>query len=471
MRSKIFALILLLAFASPCFAGNNSVTPGPFDTATGYQSGPTPNGESLSIAVQPGTGSTYYTTDGSTPTNAKTLYTAPFSLPSNATTTIKSVTYSSNGTQNSAINSATFWAPLNFIPDTGTILYGNGVTAPQPWYDNKNQPIQAHGGGIVYDPDTAQYVWLGQNTNAVTTAWAFGPNQYNQPGMVAYTSTNLYNWNPVGPVVPPIPLTAAYTMGGHQLNAAERCHMFRNSSPSTPNHKWVGWCHLASVYDNYLYAAAGVFSGPTSTGPFTWAAAPVLAPGGGTVNDDNVFVDPNNSNKYLVYTHNTVGASFNAGVVYTQLDSATDYMTFTGSETSADGANREGPVLFYNNGRYFLITSATNNYASTAASSVSYKSATTLAGLNGASDTTIFSSAPTINTVAYVAQSTDIFLLNGYTNSFVLMLDWWFPGGGGSADLTKAGYVFWPVTFPTSSTLQTTAPASWNILGTYGAGP
>ena len=62
--------------------------------------------QTVTITTNEVSGHTYYTTDGTAPSDASTLYTEPISITS--TTTLKAVTYNSVGTEHSAVVSATY---------------------------------------------------------------------------------------------------------------------------------------------------------------------------------------------------------------------------------------------------------------------------------------------------------------------------------------------------------------------------
>ena len=76
-------------------------------------------------------GTTYYTTDGTSPTNASTPYSSAITISS--TTTLKAVTYNSTGTEHSAVVSATYTIAgggvFDFVAAGGAgYNYGSGVS-------------------------------------------------------------------------------------------------------------------------------------------------------------------------------------------------------------------------------------------------------------------------------------------------------------------------------------------------------
>jgi len=65
----------------------------------------------------------------------------------------------------------------------------------QPWLDNNNALIQAHGGSIFYADGV--YYWYGENKDNYR---ADGKNWHN--GVRCYSSADLYNWKDEGSILP-----------------------------------------------------------------------------------------------------------------------------------------------------------------------------------------------------------------------------------------------------------------------------
>src|SRR6476619_6757863 len=68
----------------------------------------------------------------------------------------------------------------------------------QIWLDNNGNRIQAHAGNIRQDFDGVFY-WYGKNkekTTAGSGIWHWGVR--------AYKSTDLYNWDDLGLIIPPV---------------------------------------------------------------------------------------------------------------------------------------------------------------------------------------------------------------------------------------------------------------------------
>ena len=66
------------------------------------------------------------------------------------------------------------------------------------WLDTSGRPIQAHGFSVFYDERENRFVWYGENkefTKKGGTVWTYGIRYY--------TSTDLYNWEDRGLLIPP----------------------------------------------------------------------------------------------------------------------------------------------------------------------------------------------------------------------------------------------------------------------------
>ena len=66
----------------------------------------------------------------------------------------------------------------------------------QVWLDTNGNPIQAHGGSILYVDGI--YYWYGENKEKTT-----GENDIWHWGVRCYASADLYNWEDKGLIIPP----------------------------------------------------------------------------------------------------------------------------------------------------------------------------------------------------------------------------------------------------------------------------
>jgi hypothetical protein len=62
------------------------------------------------------------------------------------------------------------------------------------WADDRGNHLQAHGGGLLWDPQSEKYWFYGEDRTSA--------NGGGQPGVHAYSSTDLYNWKDEGVALP-----------------------------------------------------------------------------------------------------------------------------------------------------------------------------------------------------------------------------------------------------------------------------
>ena len=74
----------------------------------------------------------------------------------------------------------------------------NSIRPGQVWLDTNGNRIQAHGGSIIYVDGV--YYWYGENKEKTT-----GENKIWHWGVRCYASTDLYNWEDKGLIIPPEP--------------------------------------------------------------------------------------------------------------------------------------------------------------------------------------------------------------------------------------------------------------------------
>ncbi len=84
------------------------------------------------------------------------------------------------------------------------------------WLDTDGNPIQAHGGGILYDQGI--YYWFGENKDGETK---LDPNispwhRVDVIGVSCYSSKDLLNWNYEGLVLPANPHRSRERFTPHQ---------------------------------------------------------------------------------------------------------------------------------------------------------------------------------------------------------------------------------------------------------------
>ncbi|GGI45618.1 hypothetical protein GCM10008018_13060 [Paenibacillus marchantiophytorum] len=74
----------------------------------------------------------------------------------------------------------------------------DSIESGKLWLDTEGVPIQAHGGGILYNEKNKMYYWYGEDKSADNVGSGYVP----VTGVHAYSSKDLYNWKNEGIVLP-----------------------------------------------------------------------------------------------------------------------------------------------------------------------------------------------------------------------------------------------------------------------------
>jgi hypothetical protein len=226
---------------------------------------------------------------------------------------------------------------------------GGSFRPGQVWLDTSGQPLQAHGGGIIYDRGT--YYWHG---NILPTAAQLRAG-FNFLGFRCNSSLDLYNWKNEG-----LALSAVTNDPTHDLHFSKVCEgakVLYNAKSS----KYVMWFHV-DAKPGYNLALAGVAVASRPTGPFQYQRS--FHPDGESSRDLTLFKDDDGT-AYLI---------FDAGA-HTHIHIARltdDYLATTGDFANAfwhsgPPEGRESPLVFKCRGKYFIITSGTTGWAPSAA--------------------------------------------------------------------------------------------------------
>src|SRR5690606_31206307 len=142
------------------------------------------------------------------------------------------------------------------VKDRCRSVMNREFTPGEVWKDTEGQPIQAHGGGMLYHEGV--YYWYGENKETETLAIpvirsngeAGTRYRTNVIGVSCYTSTDLLNWKNEGVV-----LKAVADDPQHDLrpeNVLERPKVIYNEASGS----FVMWMHIDT--EDYQFARAGV---------------------------------------------------------------------------------------------------------------------------------------------------------------------------------------------------------------------
>jgi hypothetical protein len=217
----------------------------------------------------------------------------------------------------------------------------SSIRPGQTWLDTKGEPIQAHGGSML-EHDGALY-WYGENkerTTAGSEIWHWGVR--------CYRSTDLYNWEDLGLIIPPEPDDPSSPL--HPTQCTDRPHIVRNR-----NGQWVCW--LKVMTKNGAQEST-VLVANELTGPWSIVRTG-LRPLSMSAGDFDLVVDPKDGKGYYYFER------VHSELICADLsDNLTDVTGFysTHFPLTRPPFVREAPAHFTRDGRHYLITSGTTGY-------------------------------------------------------------------------------------------------------------
>ncbi|XP_039036491.1 uncharacterized protein LOC120173365 [Hibiscus syriacus] len=316
-----------------------------------------------------------------------------------------------------------------FFPDLKTAINpikdaGNNSNYYYPgriWLDTDGNPIQAHGGGMLYDERSSTYYWYGEYKDGLTYhAHKKGAARVDIIGVGCYSSKDLWTWKNEG-----IVLTAEETNETHDLhksNVLERPKVIYNDYTG----KYVMWMHIDDV--NYTKAAVGVAVSNYPTGPFDYLGS--QRPHGYESRDMTIFKDDDGV-AYLVYSSED-NSELHIGPL------AKDYLDVkTEIRRILVGQHREAPALFKYRGTYYMITSGCTGWAPNEALA---HAADSIMGPWETMGNPCIGGNKMFRLATFFAQSTFVIPLPGIPGSYIFMADRWNP-----ADLGDSRYVWLPL--------------------------
>lgn len=214
------------------------------------------------------------------------------------------------------------------------------------WTDTDGNPINAHGGGLLYYDGT--YYWYGEYKDGETVLpeWAtWECYRTDVMGVSCYSSKDLLNWRFEGIVLPAVKNDSTHDL--HTSKVVERPKVIYNAKTG----KFVMWMHIDSA--DYLKAAAGVAVADSPTGQFQYVGS--FHPNGGMSRDQTVFVDDDG----MAYQFSS--SEENATLHITLLSD--DYLSPMKHYTrNFIEKFREAPAVFKHEGKYYLLTSGCSGW-------------------------------------------------------------------------------------------------------------
>lgn len=287
------------------------------------------------------------------------------------------------------------------------------------WRDTDGKPIQAHGGGILYD--NGLYYWFGENKdgeNYLDESKGF-LHRVDVIGISCYSSSDLLNWKNEGLVLSAEKNNPQSDL--HPSKVLERPKVIRN--PKTG--RYVLFAHVDTA--DYQYARIGVAVSDAPGGPYQYLGS--MQPNGHDSRDMTVFQDEDGA-AYLFFS-----SEWNKTLRIIKLND--EYLQPTNIETTAFvNQSREAPAVFKRNGKYFMISSGCTGWDPNQAE---------LAVADSPLGPWTVLGNPCIGTdadITFYAQSTFVFPVASKKNTLIAMFDRWKKD-----NLRDSRYVWLPVTF------------------------
>ncbi|CAN8251454.1 unnamed protein product [Cochlearia groenlandica] len=289
------------------------------------------------------------------------------------------------------------------------------------WTDTEGNPIQAHGGGVMYDEKSNTHYWYGESKDGPTYhAHKKGPARVDIIGVGCYSSKDLWTWKNEG-----IALKAEETNKTHDLhksNVLERPKVIYNEFTG----KYMMWMHIDSA--NYTKASVGVAISDNPTGPFEYLYS--KRPHGFDSRDMTIYKDDDGI-AYLIYS-SQVNSELHIGPL------TKDYLNVMPvMKKVMVGQRREAPAIVKHDNTYYMITSGCSGWAPNEALA---HAAESMMGPWEKLGNPCIGGNKVLRLTTFFAQSTHVFPIPGVPGAFIFMADRWNP-----ADLRDSRYVWLPL--------------------------
>lgn len=272
----------------------------------------------------------------------------------------------------------------------------------RPWLDTDGKRIQAHGGSIHHEDGT--FYWYGENKERTTPGsgiWHWG--------IRCYRSTDLYQWEDLGLIIPPEPDDPTSPL--HPAQKVDRPHIVRH--PRTG--RYVCWLKIMGdgIDQRFTVLTADSLLGPYSvlnTG---------LRPLGMSAGDFDLVVDPVDGKGYCYFER--VHSELICADLTEDLTDVTGYYS-THFPRHRPPDVREAPAHFARQGKHHLLTSGTTAYfpnPTEAAVADTYHGPFTVVG------------APHVDDrwgTSFRSQISSVFAHPDHDDLYIALADRWLPG-------------------------------------------
>ncbi|MCI9337170.1 MAG: family 43 glycosylhydrolase [Lachnospiraceae bacterium] len=269
----------------------------------------------------------------------------------------------------------------------------------QPWMDTKGERIQAHGGAVYYEDGV--YYWYGENK-----AHTDGKNGIWTWGLKVYASKDLYNWEDLGYLIPPVlddPNCALFP-----AKRVDRPHIIKCQKTG----KYVCWIKLSGPE-----AAFTIWQADKLLGPYV-PVENLYNPGGHKAGDFDLIVDEESQKGYIYFDADHASMlcmELSDNYLQAEKEVTMSYRNLTPPFT------REAPALFEADGRKYMVTSGMTGYIpnkSDAAVSDGWEEEFASLGNPHVQDS---------SNASFNSQISKIFKVEGKENCFIAMADRWVP--------------------------------------------
>lgn len=284
----------------------------------------------------------------------------------------------------------------------------------QVWLDTNGNRIHAHGGSIFVEEGV--YYWYGENkefTDPDKNIWHWGVR--------CYASTDLYNWEDKGLIIPPEPDDPASPL--HPSACMDRPHILYNQRTG----KYVCWLKIMGRDGTQ---SETVLTADHLLGPYTKVRVG-LRPLGMNAGDFDLAVAPDGKGYYFferVHSETIIA------------DLTDDYTDVTGYYSThfvrhRPPFTREGTTHFVRKDKHYLLTSGTTGYypnPSEIAVADTWHGPYTVLGDPHPADPT---------RTSFHSQVSCVFKVPGKKDLYIAMADRWVPEGTDTLDYNVYGPV------------------------------
>ncbi len=281
------------------------------------------------------------------------------------------------------------------------MTFYNSIRPGQVWLDTEGKRIQAHGGSVIYIDGT--YYWYGENkekTDGVNGIWHWG--------VKCYTSSDLYNWEDKGIIIPPEPEKEDSPL--HPSACMDRPHIIYNNRTN----KYVCWL---KIMNRDQTQSETVLTADDILGPYTIVKVGIRPLGMSAGDFDLAVAEDGKAYYYFERVHSETICA----------DLTEDYTDVTGYY-STHFPHHEGPPYvheatahFIRKNKHYLITSGTTGYLpnpSEVAIGETWHGPYTVLGNPHPEDN---------SNTSYHSQISSVFKVHGKKDLYIACADRWLP--------------------------------------------